>query len=198
MLNDLVKSFVSPYFLQKNEQIINVRCDNLRGLGDGIIINMDVGYTGARKAQCATVMVGSGSRAIFSRTDTESGAWLKDGILVLLALDEAINVRKLDVVAVEIDHNASNKKIENYKRVNGPTEYKEESVEGLNDVFHAAKSMDRQAVKIVATYVQQLESQIKPLIESHSNNWKIEETLLYTISNNLVMNFISYFSDISD
>lgn len=83
------------------------------------------------------------------------------------------------------------KKIENYKRVNGPTEYKEESVKGLNDVFHAAKSMGRQAVKIVATYVQQLESQIKPLIESHSNNWKIEETLLYTISNNLEMNFTS-------
>ena len=199
MLNDLVKSFVSPYLLQKKEQIINMRCGELRGLGDGIIINMDVGYTGARKAQCATVMVGSGSRAIFSRIDTENGAWLKEGILVSLALDEAINVRKLDVVAVEIDDNAANKKkIENYKRVNGPTEYREESVKGLNDVFHAAKSMGRQAVKIVATYVQQLESQIKPLIESHSNNWEIEETLLYTISNNLEMNFISYFSDISD
>ena len=45
------------------------------------------------------------------------------------ALDEAINIRKLDVVAVEIDDNASNKKkIESYKRVNGPDEYKEESV----------------------------------------------------------------------
>jgi hypothetical protein len=34
-------------------------------------------------------MVGSGSRAIFSRTDTDNGAWLKEGILVSTALEEA-------------------------------------------------------------------------------------------------------------
>ena len=71
---------------------------------------MDVGYTGARKAQCATIMVGSGSKAVFSRTDTDNGARLKEGLLVALALNEAVVERKLDVVAVEIDDNAANKK----------------------------------------------------------------------------------------
>ena len=53
------------------------------------------------------------------------------------------------MIAVEIDDNASNKKkIESYKRVNGPDEYKEEILKGLNDVFHAAKSMGKQAIKI--------------------------------------------------
>ena len=121
-----------------------MRCDESKSLGEGIIVNMDVGYTGARKAQCATVMVGSGSRALFSRVDTENGAWLKEGILVSLALDEAINQRKLDIVAVEIDDNAANKKkIESYKRINGPIEYSQQTGKGLNDVFHAAKSMGR-------------------------------------------------------
>lgn len=64
-------------------------------------------------------MVGSGSRVVFSRTDTENGAWLKEDILVSTALDEAVNIRELDVVvAVEIDDDASNKKkIESHKRV---------------------------------------------------------------------------------
>ena len=129
LLNDLVRDFVAPYLIQEKEKIISERCSELMNLNEGLIINMDVRYTGARKAQCATVMVGSGSRVVFSRTDTENGAWLKEGILVSAALDEAINIRKLDVVAVEIDDNASNKKkIESYKRVNGPDEYKEESV----------------------------------------------------------------------
>ena len=110
LLNELVTKFVKPYLLGEKEKIISARCEELRNLGEDLIINMDVGYTGARKAQCATIMVGSGSRAVFSRTDTENGAWLKEGILVSLALDEAINIRKLDVVAVEIDDNAANKK----------------------------------------------------------------------------------------
>jgi hypothetical protein len=110
MLNDLVSSFVKPYLLKEKENIISIRCEELKGLREGLIVNMDVGYTGARKAQCATVMVGSGSRAVFSRTDTDNGAWLKEGILVVIALDEAINKRKLDIVAVEIDDNAANKK----------------------------------------------------------------------------------------
>ena len=53
----------------------------MKELNDGIIINVDVGYEGARKAWFATVMVGSGSRAIFSRTNTENGAWLKNAFL---------------------------------------------------------------------------------------------------------------------
>jgi hypothetical protein len=97
MLNDLVDSFIKPYLLSEKERIITERCSELKDLNEGIIINMDVGYTGARKAQCATVMVGSGSRVVFSRTDTENGAWLKEGILVSTALNEAIND-----VAVEI------------------------------------------------------------------------------------------------
>ena len=46
----------------------------MKELNDGMIINMDVGYEGARKAWFATVMVGLGSRAIFERTNTENGA----------------------------------------------------------------------------------------------------------------------------
>ena len=110
MLNNLVNSFVKPYLLSEKESIVTMRCDELMSLGEGVIVNMDVGYTGARKAQCATIMVGSGSRAVFSRIDTENGARLKEGILVSLTLDEAINQRKLDIVAVEIDDNAANKK----------------------------------------------------------------------------------------
>ena len=110
MLNDLVRSFVMPYLLSEKERLITVRCDELKSLGEGIIVNLDVGYTGACKAQCATIMVGSGSRALFSRVDTDNGAWLKEGLLVSLTLDEAINQRKLDIVAVEIDDNAANKK----------------------------------------------------------------------------------------
>jgi hypothetical protein len=129
---------------------------------------MDVGYTGARKAQCATIMVGSGSRAVFSRTDTENGAWLKEGILVSMALNEAINIRKLDIVAVEIDDNAANKKkIENLRRTNGPVEFQQETVKGLNDVFHAAKSMGRQAVKLVSLFAQQIQAKVKPLCVAH-------------------------------
>jgi hypothetical protein len=82
MLNDLVSSFVKPYLLKEKENIISIRCETLKGLREGLIVNMDVGYTGARKAQCATVMVGSGSRAVFSRTDTDNGAWLKEGIFL--------------------------------------------------------------------------------------------------------------------
>lgn len=68
MLNDLMKSYVEPYLLNEKEE--------LKSLNEGIIVHMDVGYTGTRKAQCASIMAGSGSRAIFSRTDTDNGAWL--------------------------------------------------------------------------------------------------------------------------
>ena len=199
LLNDLVKNFVVPYILKEKESLISVRCSELLSLNEGLIINMDVGYTGARKAQCATVMVGSGSRVVFSRTDTENGAWLKEGILVSTALDEAINIRKLDVVAVEIDDNASNKKkIESYKRVNGPPEYVEETVKGLNDVFHAAKSMGRQAIKIVTLFVEQIKSKIKPLIVTLPSDFDLLETILTPLLTGIAANFDSYFIDIKE
>ena len=199
MLNDLVKCFVQTYLLSEKERIITMRCDKLKSLGVGIIVDMDVGYTGAPKAQCATVMVGSGSRAPFSRVDTENGAWLKEGILVSLALDEAINQRKLDIVVVEIDNNAANKKkVESYKRINGPIEYSQQTVKGLNDVFHAAKSMGRQAFKITSVCIQQLESKIKPLTASQPADWNIEIDLLQPILLTLEENFHYYFHDISE
>ena len=55
----------------------------------------------------------------------------------------------------------------NHKRVNGPPKFQEEMVQGLNDSVHAAKSMGRQAVKIVAAYVQQLTSKIRPFIDEN-------------------------------
>jgi hypothetical protein len=58
--------------MEEKEGSVALRCEELRNLNEGLIINMDVGYTGARKAQCATIMFGSGSRAVFSRTDTEN------------------------------------------------------------------------------------------------------------------------------
>lgn len=197
-LNDLIGHFVEPYLLREKEKLIQIRCDELANLNEGLIINMDVGYTGARKAQCATVMVGSGSKILFSRTDTDNGAWLKEGILVSMALNEAINIRKLDVVAVEIDDNASNKKkIESYKRVNGPEEYKDENVKGLNDVFHAAKSMGRQAIKLTSVFVEQMKSRIKPLaVLSFERN--LDQSLLQPILTSLGSNYLSYFSDIEE
>ena len=141
-MNDIVKSFIVPYLTKEKERIVDSRCAELKNLNERLIINMDVGYTGARKAQCATIMVGSGSRAVFTRTDTENGAWLKEGLLVSIELNEAINIRKLDIVAVEIDDNSANKK---------------KSVKGLNDVFHSAKSMGRQAIKILTLFAQQIQ-----------------------------------------
>jgi hypothetical protein len=182
--------------LNEKEKMISSRFEELKSLNEGIIVNMDVGYTGARKAQCATIMVGSGSRAIFSRTDTDNGAWLKKGLLVSLALNEAINERKLDIVAVEIDDNAFNKKkIESYKRVNGPVEYSQEIVKGLNDVFHAAKCMGRQAIK---TVTEQLESKIKPLTVLDNGNWELDIELLNPLLASLEQNFQSYFDDINE
>ena len=200
-MNDVVKSFVAPYLTDEKERIVDLRCSELKSLNQGLIINMDVGYTGARKAQCATIMVGSGSgsRAVLSRTDTENGAWLKKGLLVSLALDEAINIRKLDIVALEIDDNSANKKkIENFKRINGPILFQQETVKGLNDVFHSAKSMGRQAVKIVTLFAQQIQSKIKPLIAVYPTNWKIVEEFLDPVLNKLEYNFQLYFSDINE
>ena len=200
LLNDLVKVFVAPYLLSEKERLVDLRCLELKNLNQGLIMNMDVGYTGARKAQCATILVGSGSRVVFSRTDTENSAWLKEGHLISLALNEAINERKLDVVAIEIDDNASNKKkIEAFKRVNGPDHYKEESVKALNDVFHAAKSMGRQAVKFVSTYVSAMDQQLKillPCIE-FSGDGEILEMFLVKIQSYLQRNFVEHFKDIS-
>ena len=199
LLDDLVRNFVAPYLVQEKEKIISDRCRELVDLKEGLIINMDVGYTGARKAQCATVMVGSGSRVVFSRTDTENGAWLKEGILVSAALEEAINIRKLDVVAVEIDDNASNKKkIESYKRVNGPSEYTEENVKGLNDVFHAAKSMGKQAIKIMSLFVEQIISKVKPLTVIIPLGVDLHEMILSPLLTELTSNFDSYFLDIKE
>ena len=115
------------------------------------------------------------------------------------ALDEAINIRKLDVVALEIDGNASNKKkIESYKRVNGPPEYVEETVKGLNDVFHAAKSMGRQAIKIVTLFVEQVKSKIKSLIVTLPPDVDLMETILTPLLPGLAVNFDSYFIDIRE
>lgn len=56
-LTDLVKGFVTPYLVKDKERIVIARCEELRNLNEALITNMDVGYTGARKAQCATTLI---------------------------------------------------------------------------------------------------------------------------------------------
>jgi hypothetical protein len=90
------------------------------------------------------------------------------------------------------------KKIESYKRINGPIEYSQESVKGLNDVFHAAKSMGRQAVKIVSIFAQRLESKLKPLIAAQPVDNSIQEDLIKPILQSLEDNFQNYFHDIKE
>ena len=115
------------------------------------------------------------------------------------ALDEAINIRKLDVVAVEIDDDESNKKkIEGYKRVNGPLEYTEENVKGLNDVFHAAKSMGKQAIKITSLFVEHIISRVKLLTAIVPSGVDLHEMMLSPLLTELTSNFDSYFQDVKD
>jgi hypothetical protein len=84
--------------------------------------------------------------------------------------------------------------------VNGPDHYREESVKALNDVFHAAKSMGRQALKIASTYVGILEQKLKvalPLIEI-SDEGDLSETFLDPLLSSLMSNFTRHFNDIAD
>lgn len=89
------------------------------------------------------------------------------------------------------------KKIESYKRVNGPLEYSQQTVKGLNDVFHAAKSIGRQALKITSTFTEELKSKIKPLTASQPADWMMED-LLQPLLLTLEENFQYYFHDISE
>ena len=85
-----------------------------------------------------------------------------------------------------------------YKRINGPIEYSQQTVRGLNNVFHAAKSMGRQALKITSAFAQQVESKIKPLTASQPADWKIDSDLLKPIILDLEDNFQYHFHDISE
>ena len=76
-LNDRIGHFVEPYLLRKKEKLIQIRCDELANLNEGLIINMNVGYTGARKAQCATVMVGSGSKILCTVMPVHKQHWME-------------------------------------------------------------------------------------------------------------------------
>lgn len=89
------------------------------------------------------------------------------------------------------------KKIKSYKRVNGPLEYSQQTVKGLNDVFHAAKSMGRQALKITSAFTEELKSKIKPLTASQPADWMMED-LLQPLLLTSEENFQYYFHDISE
>jgi hypothetical protein len=77
-------------------------------------------------------------------------------------------------------------------------EFQQETVKGLNDVFHAAKSMSRQAIKIVSLFAQHLVTKMKPLTVRQSSNWKVDSELLLPILFDIESNFKLYFSDIND
>ena len=82
--------------------------------------------------------------------------------------------------------------------MNGPQEYMEENVKGLNDVFHAAKSMGRQAVKIVSLFVEQITSKVKPLTVILPPDVNLQGTLLNSLLTGLAANFNSYSYDIKE
>ena len=71
-------------------------------------------------------------------------------------------------------------------------------MKGLNDVFHAAKSMGRQAVKIVSLFVEQIISKVKPLTVTLHPDVNLKATLLTSLSIELAANFDSYFLDIKE
>jgi hypothetical protein len=68
-------------------------------------------------------------------------------------------------------------------------EFQQETVKGLNDVFHAAKSMGRQAIKIVSLLAQHLVTKMKPLTVRQSSNWKVDSELLLPILFDIESNF---------
>ena len=71
-------------------------------------------------------------------------------------------------------------------------------MKGFNDVFHAAKSMGRQAVKIVSLFVEQITSKVKPLTVILPPDVNLQGTLLNSLLTGLAANFNSYSYDIKE
>ena len=59
-MNDIVKSFIVPYLTKEKERIVDSRCAELKNLNERLIINMNVGYTGARKCSVQRLWLGLG------------------------------------------------------------------------------------------------------------------------------------------
>jgi hypothetical protein len=140
---------------------------------------MDCGHTDARNSQAAVLFCASGNKPIFSLTDTTNNAYYKESILVAEALDFAINVKKLDVVAVDIDENVKNANlISEYTRSNGPEETKDEPVRAGNDIFHTAKALGKNSLKCVLGFANSAVKYFKPFCEKKYDMQNVIESLL--------------------
>ena len=164
LLKEIIRVVVDPYLFLKKSSIISMACDQLRSLGTSPILCMDVGHSSARNSQAATLAAASGNLLLFTLTDTKTNAWLKESALVTRALEFAIDEAKLDISSVEIDDNAKNALlISSFTRVNGPDETKSEPVRAAIDVFHAAKSLGKNALKISKDHLIVLEKMLQPM-----------------------------------
>lgn len=164
LLKEIIRVVVDPYLAGKKKDIISAACDQLKVLGTSPILCMDVGHSSARNSQAATLAAASGNILLFTMTDTKTNAWLKESSLVARALEFAIVEAKLDISSVEIDDNAKNALlISSFKRINGPEGIRDEPVKAAIDVFHAAKSMGKNIIKISKDHLTTLEKIMQPL-----------------------------------
>ena len=166
LLKEIIKWIVDPYLVREKERIVGEACRHIRESGISPVLCMDVGHSSAGNSQAATLAAASGNVLLFTLTDTKTNAWLKETALVERALDFAITTEKLDVCMIEIDDNAKNASIiTSYKRVNGPPECRDETVQAGIDVFHAAKAMGKHVIKITGENLAVMEKFFKPLCQ---------------------------------
>ena len=166
LLKEIIKWIVDPYLVREKERIVGEACRHIRESGISPVLCMDVGHSSARNSQAATLVATSGNVLLFTLTDTKTNAWLKETALVERALDFAIMTEKLYVCMIEIDDNAKNASIiTSYKRVNGPPECRDETVQAGIDVFHAAKAMGKHVIKITGENLAVMEKFFKPLCQ---------------------------------
>jgi hypothetical protein len=158
LLKDMMKLVVDPYLIDKKRRLISAACDELRVMNNSTILCMDVGHSSARNSQAATLAAASGNLLLFTLTDTHTNAWLKESAVVTRALEFAIKAKCLDISTVEIDDNSKNALlISSFKRPNGPEGFLDETVKVAIDVFHAAKALGKNAIKISKEHLSILE-----------------------------------------
>lgn len=162
ILKKIINVLVDPYLRKEKDRLISETCDKIRLSGVSPILCMGVGHSSARNSQAATLAAACGSLLVFTLTDTMSNAWAKEALLVGKALSKAIDEQKLDVSMVEIDDNHQNAGlITACRRVNGPEEMRDEPVKCAIDVFHAVKSLGKNAMKLSAEHLKKLDVYFK-------------------------------------
>lgn len=194
LLKDIIKIVVDPYLVNKKNDIISVTCDDLRSLSNLTVLCMDVGHSSARNSQAATLAAARGNLLLFTLTDTHTNAWLKESSLVSRALEYAVNEKQLDISTVEVDDNSKNALlVSSFKRINGPIGMRDEPIKVAIDVFHAAKSLGRNTLKISKEHLTILEKTLQPLCNKNID----VPFLLQDLISKLIQKSEEYFDEIT-